>query len=396
MDMPPDDISMEKRPLSIILPLIPVFVSGFSMYAQEDPDIASLIMPDSGSVVEGDGMYSIALGDGRSLFLMGDSFIGEVERGVRVSGDHMYRNTYSVFDHRTFSSRALAGAAGKETSAAVPEGVTDESARWYWPGHGFVVGDRLYVFQFLMYSGEGPAGWNFHYGRTDILQYSLPDIGLVPEKAAPVPYSGEPGDPPSREHPQVHFGAAALNDLDSTGYLYIYAQVDVENGWTPVTEVYVARTTEKDLFISWEYYTGTGWSRDQDMAAALQGLDTVPVSSQFNVFKLDGKYALLTQDKSWNSGKIYTFTSGSPWGPWENKTLVYQVPDLPDTDWYSYNAMAHPQFGKNGKILISYNVNTGDFQELKTNVSSYRPRMVWVDKDLILGKDSGIFLDSGF
>ena len=102
-------------------------------------------------------------------------------------------------------------------------------------------------------------------------------------------------------------------------------------------------------------------------------------------FRLDGKYVLLTQDKSWNSGKIYTFISDTPYGPWRGKTLVYRIPDLPDSDWYTYNAMAHPQFEDDGRILVSYNVNSNDFSDQKSDVESYRPRFIWVDKKLILG-----------
>ena len=362
-------------------------VLSFSSGAQAVPDtwFSSFLFPDSGSVVEGDGMYSVFLGDGRSIFLMGDSYIGTVSEGKRISGDHMYRNTYIVYDHERQRPVPLAGACGPETSAAVPEGVTDESSRWFWPGHGFTVGDRLYVFQQLMYSGSGPQGWNFHYDRTYILQYALPDISLDPVRQAPVPYDRLCTGEPSSENPHVHFGAAALNDIDSSGYLYIYAQVDIVNGFDPVTDVYIARTVEEKLFSEWEYFDGEGWSVRSEDAAAMQGLSEVAVSSQFNVFRLDGKYVLLTQDKSWNSGKIYTFISDTPCGPWSGKTLVYRIPDLADSDWYTYNAMAHPQFENDGRILVSYNVNSNDFSDQKSDVESYRPRFIWVDKKLILG-----------
>lgn len=349
-----------------------------------DTCLASSIMPDHGSVVEGDGMYSIPLGDGRSIFLMGDSYIGDVVDGRRVHGDHMYRNTYSVFHHDNRVSQPFADSRGPQTSAAVPLGVTDENKYWYWPGHGFVVKDKLYVFQFLMYAGDGPDGWNFHFDHTHILQYGLPDFSVKPEKQEVAPCHKISSGEASRANPHIHYGAAALNDLATTGYLYIYAQVDIVNGFSPVTEVHVARTTIDSLFTAWEYYDGQGWTTDQDKAMPLVGLDSVSVSSQFNVFKLGKKYVLLTQDKSWNSGKIYTFIADSPCGPWTNGTLIYKIPSLPDSRWYTYNAMAHPQFGKDGCILVSYNVNTSLFSQQKDNVWSYRPRFIWVKKDKIL------------
>jgi hypothetical protein len=349
-----------------------------------DKSISSEIMPDNGSVTEGDGMYSIYLGNGKSLFLMGDSYTGRVLNGKRVSGNHMYRNSYSVFDHKTRSSYPICEEKGPNTSAAVPNGVTDESQRWYWPGHGFVVGNKLYVFQLLMYKGAGADGWNFHYEKTHILQYGLPDINVMPEHISEIPFSATVPQTPSAETPEIHFGAAALNDLDNTGYIYIYAQVNIENDMDPVTEAYVARTTLNDLYTKWEYYNGSTWVIDGTSAKGMAGLSSVPISSQFNVFKLNDKYVLIAQNKTFNNGEIYTFTSDKPWGPWGHKKLVYKVPDLGNNNWYSYNAMAHPQLEKSGMILMTFNVNTSDFSEQSSNVDSYRPRFVWINKNTIL------------
>lgn len=359
----PVKIAMMKGAQEVSYTEISLNINGF------DTVIASSIIPDSGSVTEGDGMYSIPLPDGRSIFLMGDSYTGTVSNGRRISGNHMYRNTYFIYDRGRTS--AICNANGENTSAAVPAGVKDEGKKWYWPGHGFVAGDRLYIFQFLMYNtGEG-GGWAFGYEKTNVLEYSLPDVKLI--KDSPLPFS--------LTDDTIHYGAAALNDGD---WLYVYAQVDIENDLDPVTEVLAARTSPGSLFDRWEFWTGYSWSPDPDDAAKLEGLDAVPVSSQFNVFKLDGKYVLLTQDKTFNSGKIYTFTSSSPTGPWGNRTLIYEIPDLGNSNWYTYNAMGHPQFEKDGMILVSFNVNTSDFSEQTTDVASYRPRFFWVEKEMIL------------
>ena len=174
---------------------------------------------------------------------------------------------------------------------------------------------------------------------------------------------------------------AALNDGD---YVYVYAQVDVTNDADPISEVLVARTTPAKLCTDWEYYTGSGWSTDPSAAERLEGLASVPVSSQFNVFRLRDKYVLLTQSKRYNSGEIYTFTSDSPAGPWRNKQLIYRIPAMENRKLFTYNAMAHPQFEKDGMILVSYNVNTEEFSQQFSDVSTYRPRFFWIGIDRIL------------
>ncbi|MCD8166490.1 MAG: hypothetical protein LUE93_10455 [Bacteroides sp.] len=69
-----------------------------------DKVIAGVIIPDRGSVTAGDGMYSILLPDGRSIFLMGDSYVGTVTGGQRPTSDPMYRNTYIVYDNGKVSA----------------------------------------------------------------------------------------------------------------------------------------------------------------------------------------------------------------------------------------------------------------------------------------------------
>lgn len=341
--------------------------SAYVMIDGVDRVFGKNIIQDNSGVTAGDGMYSIALPDGRSIFLMGDSYVGKVTNGKRSTSDHMYRNTYNVYDNG--KTTALYAVNGGTSSAAVPPGITNEGYKWYWPGHGYVIDDTLYIFQTLMYQGAEGA-WGFMYETTRILEYSLPDLKLKKDTAIPC-HAPE----------NVHYGMAAINDGD---YQYIYAQVDIENGWVPVTEVYVARTTVKDMYRKWEYYNGIGWSESSANAVAMTGISDVAVSSQFNVFKLRDKYVLFTSAKNWNSRKVYTFISDTPHGPWRNRKLIFELPELAQKNWYSYNAMAHPQFERNGMILASYCVNTDNFSEQFSNVASYRPIFFWIDIDNIL------------
>jgi len=354
-------VSLMKGGQSVRKVTTDVTINGF------DQVFAAALIPDRGSVTGGDGTYSIALPDGRSIFLMGDSYIGPVTNGARSMQDHMFRNTYILYDGGKVS--AIYGANGGNSSAAVPPGVTDEGQKWYWPGHGFVHDNKLYIFQTLMYQGEAGM-WGFRYEKTDILEYDLPGMEL--RKTVTVPFTGSA---------DIHYGMAALKEND---YVYIYAQVDVDNSINTISDALVARTTMDQLYTRWEYFDGSGWSENASDAVTMAGLASVPVSSQFNVFKLDNKYVLLTQDKRFNSGTIYTFIADSPQGPWYNKKLIYTTREQNTPGLLTYNAMAHPQFVKDGMILVSYNVNNEDFAKQHSDVSTYRPRFFWVEKEKIL------------
>jgi len=332
-----------------------------------DKVIASVIIPDQGSVTGGDGMYSIPLPDGRSIFLMGDSYIGTVTNGQRSTSDHMYRNTYILYNNGHVS--AIYGANNnKNSSAAVPPDYPNEE-KWYWPGHGFVNDGKLYIFQNYMYQGSDGM-WGFMYETTHILEYNLPNLELV--KTTPIPFNGST---------DIHYGMAALNE---DGYIYIYAQADIKNDANPISEVMLARSTVSNLYTRWEYYKGSGWSTNPSDAVKLEGLASLPISSQFNVFKLRDKYVLLTQDKTFGSGDIYTFIADAPYGPWRNKQLIFKTNEQNIQNLFTYNAMAHPEFEKDGMLLVSYNVNTQVYAEQFSDVTTYRPRFFWVDIDKIL------------
>jgi hypothetical protein len=232
-----------------------------------------------------------------------------------------------------------------------------------------VDGNKLYIFQTLMYQGSDDM-WGFRYETTHILEYSLPNLEL--QKTTPIPFKGST---------DIHYGMAALKEGES---IYIYAQVDITNDANPISEVLVAKSTISNLYTAWEYYNGSSWSANPSEAVKLEGLASVPVSSQFNVFKLRDKYVLLTQNKTFNSGEIYTFVADAPQGPWRNKQLIFKTTEQNIKNLFTYNAMAHPQFEKDGMILVSYNVNTEVYAEQFSDVSTYRPRFFWVEIDKIL------------
>src|SRR3989442_1562311 len=69
---------------------------------------------------------------------------------------------------------------------------------------------------------------------------------------------------------------------------------------------------------------------------------------------------------------------GSPIGPWGSAIPVYHAPepDIDPANVYTYNAKGHPHLSRPGEMLISYNVNTFDFNENINNADIYRPRFI--------------------
>lgn len=110
------------------------------------------------------------------------------------------------------------------------------------------------------------------------------------------------------------------------------------------------------------------------------------ISEQFNVFSLKEKIVLVSQNRSGNAKEIYSYIADSPEGAFSHEKLLYTVdePNFEKDNMMTYNTMVHPQYMKNDKILMCYNVNTYDLKKVFEKASLYQPRFFWVPVDHIL------------
>lgn len=319
--------------------------------AEVDSIYNSMFRKDIGGWIAADATYSIWLPDGRTLWLFGDTFIGEVkEDNSIVPGAKMIRNSAVIQDGD--SLRTIFGGTLSDPDEFIP--TTNPDSTWYWPEHGIVFNDTLRIFVArYKFNPEGPAGFQFEFDGNDIANFTYPDLTFI--NVIPIPYN------PINK---VIYGDRILAD---SIYLYIYGRREENNN---IAYPHLARAKADNLLGPWEFSAGSSWATDPAWSFKINSFQ---VSQQYGVFKHMGKYVLFTQD-IWLSTQIWSFTSTSPAGPWGNKTLVYDTPKLAN-DAFTYNAYPHPQFDENDKLLFSYN-NNGDFWDIFSNVELYRPVFV--------------------
>ena len=104
------------------------------------------LMPGlGGGITGGDGSISIDLKDGRSLFMWGDSFFGDVINDKRAKDTKfVIGNTFTIIDKNGQLKTLYSGT--KENPLAFIEADQDgKSPVWYWPGHGFVENGILHL-----------------------------------------------------------------------------------------------------------------------------------------------------------------------------------------------------------------------------------------------------------
>lgn len=288
----------------------------------------------------GDGTISVPLDDGRSIWLFGDSIV-EQPNGSRT----MVRNAAV----RTDGSRTtLLGEPGTLLAPSQPD-------TWYWPAGGVQQGDELALFmgkvQHARDVAPGPAEWNFRGAGSDLV---IVDAQTMRPRAVHELPGGA----------AMTWGAATLR---SGGYTYVYG---FEQGDDPLERfVHVARIRDGRLGREpMEHWDGAGWSHDVTRSARVAD----GVSNQFSVVELpSGRFALLSQELML-SAALTSRTAPTPIGPWGSPRIVDPGPSLsPGT--FSYNAMAHPQFTADGKLLVSWNRNRASIPgQLLPDAAEYR------------------------
>lgn len=293
----------------------------------------------------GDATYSIALPGDRVLWLFGDSFIDQVNEQRERPTLSLINNCLLLQDGKEFTTYH-GGTPQSPEAYAVP----DDGVSWYWPGHGRADEDTLYLFMHAFSTG-GAGAWDFFRTGVDLLKID-PNTLEIFESNRLIDGGG------------ISYGAHVMEEDDS---VYIYGVLAEGTS----KELYVARADLK-FTQPWEYYSAGQWDTDPETATAMFS----HVSEQFSVFKYNEKYYLLTQNHILGK-EIYLYSSDSPVGPWENQKTIYCTPET-GGDIITYNAYAHTMFTENGKLLVSYNINSLSFADLK-DADNYRPYFITVE-----------------
>lgn len=344
--------------------------SSKSLKVYRDTVFTSLFHKDRDGVTGADGNISVAFPDGSSLFMMGDSFLGKVVDNQRDPKTKMINNTFILINPENTDSRSLFEGEYNEPESLV---VPPEEGKFYWPGHGFV---RDGIFHFFMSKFEHSDDmWGFKFVSTDYFRYTAE--GMMKVSTEPFTYTAEN---------LVHWGHAVY---DNGKYIYIYgSRVERDS----IARAHVCRTVmtkdnQLDLF-KVEFFDGKKWSVKPADSKPMLGTSS-NISEQFSVFSYKNKFILLSQQRGIGMGEIYTYTSDSPFGPWDNRKMIYRTNESQlDKDIITYNAMAHPQYIKNDELLICYNINSLKVPRIFTNVNLYRPVFLRVPMQLICNKEN--------
>ncbi len=367
-----------------------------------------------------DAVYSVDLGDGRTLWLFGDTWIGSVADGKHAPGSRLINNSIAV--HRTppvGSARPPApdeiafhwgpdDSDRKPTAWIVPDpsrvnsgdGAAEEGAGtgWYWPGDGVVVakgsGRRAKLVLFLSRIGKRPGDhgvWGFKSVGGAV---AVVDDPHRPARLWHVEQHDNPhvidtdmaaGDSNLRE---ISWGAAVFHEPTSGsphgGYLYIYG-IKEQGPWNKQLLLARVRADTVERFDAWRFYTSDGgWSADLSDAGAIA--DHVVNELSVERVTIRGRRMLImVHSESLFGDRILLRLAENPQGPWSKPIGVYEVPGIrKNKTYFTYAAKGHAHLSRQGELLISYVINAHDFRAMVADASIYRPRFIRVPLDRLV------------
>lgn len=308
----------------------------------------------AGAWTGADSAYSVPLPDGRTAWLYSDTFLGTVNPDGSRPIDSPFIHNSMIIDDGGELITVTGGSPDAPQSLVAPAGA-DESQEWYWFGDGTVEGDRLRVL-LIEFEKTGSGVFDFAYRRSAVASFTLPDMQLEMITALPDP------DPDTK----VHWASAIYEDKDQT---YVYGIEDLQ----AEKYVHLARVRRGRMITEpWQYFTGSGWSADQSASTRI----LAGVSNEFSVSRHCGRFQLVTGDaREPLSADIVAYHSDSLTGGFSDPIKLYSTPET-GGNIFTYNAKAHPQLSRGRTVVISYNVNSFESDDLYADARLYRPRYV--------------------
>lgn len=321
---------------------------GGSLWAQPTspaPEYENLFNRSSGWT-GADGTYSYPQLDGSTLWGFSDTFFGEVVEGRRAEPFRFVNNSFILQQ----------GSEIEVLKAPIFDPPGGES--WFWLFDG-TRADEILLGEF---EGHGDGGFGFRQIGLWYARYEISQGGARVTELARLPFFF------SDKKELITFGPALL---ETPAWDYIYGVRDAGGGrHSLVARVPRGRMGDPGL---WRFYDGAGWSKDMKSAATLFSGAAMEASVHRT---RDGGYLYLGTDHAGMGPDVICRYASSPQGPWGEPTLVGEAPEH-QGDIFAYNAKAHPELTQNGRILVSYNVNTSDLEKVVAVADIYRPRFFW-------------------
>ena len=304
-----------------------------------------------------DGAASVDLENGKILWLFSDSFIDPDGTGKRTNSE-MINNSIAIqhcheLEESKFSFYYKGTHRQPEPFFEIPGNT------WFWTGDGIIVKDKLIIFLIEETSTKEDIGFEA--------------IGWY------VAIIDNPNDNPSAwnikyvKGPET-FGVIVGSSevLKDSSYVYAYGVKE------PAThEVYLLRFDINHLINGeleeLEWWANNTWTKQVNKEPKFSALFIGQTEFSVHFDKELDKYIQI-QTYGMGQASIGIRLAGQLQGPWSEPEIIF-TPPLKEEKEFVYTANAHPELKSDG-LLITYNINNGDFGRLVSNEEIYFPKII--------------------
>lgn len=307
-----------------------------------------------------DEAYSIAMGNGKAIWLFSDTFIGTINGGKRVNND-LINNSIGIQDIPA-GKMSFYWKQGKPPDSYFPR----SRNYWLWLGDGVFLKNKLYCFAKRISALPGHAGEPFGFVWQQDELIVIDNLAADPTswhcRHLVLPFTDK----------NLHFGTACLIDGDMLFVMGMHEQKK---------QALLARIPLKELqeqhlkafeFLQDNKQEKAIWSKDASKCAYLFD----HAAAEASLSKV-GKNFLCILHSSGAGAKIVARTAQSLSGTWSAEKLLYTIPEDLCKRGMCYAAKGHPeQSCQNGAIIVTYLINPGPLEAHVKDPYIYFPRVV--------------------
>lgn len=321
-----------------------------------------------------DAAYSVALADDVTLWLYGDTWVGDIVDGKHKDAT-MVNNSIALQQGKDPSTASIkffwrTTKEGKPAAFVEPA----DGVGWFWIFDGIVAEEKLYLFLMQIVKTGQKGVFGFKQVGTWLAEINNPhDDPLAWRiKQYRVPWGRY------SENGNLFFGSALMR---GKSFIYIYgASEDWRKGMSGRSMI-VARVTPDRMadFEHWRFFSDGNWEADVNSTSELfDGAATEYSVSYQPALK---KYVTICTENGM-SRSIMMRLAPTPVGPWSRASRIYRCPEH---DWHKtyfcYAAKAHPEISRKDELMVTYVCNSMDFWQMAKDARIYRPRFLRIKLD---------------
>lgn len=312
--------------------------------------------------VGADVASSVDLGNNKTLWLFGDTWIDPTGKGTRKGG-YMVSNSIAIQVGRDPSTAAISFYWGRDANGKPDAMFPDRNGESLWFGNGIRVGDRLVLFFARTIRGNGMFGFE-HVGWTAIMVNNPEDV----------PGKWQVRQLPTPTNPLgVLVGFAAIQNID--GYVVALGSQNPVKSHPIFAVRWPAEEVRQGNLFHPEWWGGNklGWIPDSSEAQRYPLFNGGRTELSIHFDNVTQRF-LAAQTAAFE-GDIMMRAAPLLTGPWSDSRMLYRPSENYWPNIFIYAGKAHPEL-TGADLILTYVTNTYDAEAMVMDSLVYYPRFV--------------------